>query len=208
MLFSSDIIPPQISHHTYLLRSYKNLVAACLPINFRHNLDLSSNTNSVATMSLLNNTSRSRTTFQNRPQQEQIYQYLSQQSKLANLNIANQTATTTPFHHDANAIDLDFDADRNCQSLSSSPISTQSLLSQYSGAPAAPLSAFDSIPAISVPRVTRDASLFGFSQSNSSDLGDPWLANTDLMQTEAWLLNVLPSPASPLTVTRRSPLMT
>ena len=139
-------------------------------------------------MSLLN-TSRSRTTFQNRPQHEQVYQYLSQQSKLANLDIANHTATTTPFHGDANAIDLDFDADRSCQSLSSSPISTQSLLSQYSGAPAAPLSAFDSIPAISAPRVTRDPSLFDFSQSNSSDLGDPWLANTDLMQTEAWLSN-------------------
>lgn len=138
-------------------------------------------------MSLPNTSSRPRTTYQTCPQTEQIYQYLSQQQKLANLN---------QYHSDGNGIDLDFDVDRNYHSVASSPISTQSLLSQYSGSPAAPLSTFDSIPTTTIPRVTQDEPLFDIPQSNTSDLGDPWLAHTDLMQTEAWLSNGQLTPRS------------
>lgn len=137
----------------------------------------------------LPNTYQPRTSpFRTQTLSEHLYQYLSEQQKLANLNSACQTPAIQ-YHSDASGIDLDFDADRNCHSLSSSPISTQSLLSQYSAPPAAPLSTFDSIPTISVPRVTQGESLFDISQSNTSELGDPWLARSDLMQTEAWLLN-------------------
>ena len=88
-------------------------------------------------------------------------------------------ATTTPFHAD----DLDFDGDRGVQSLSSSPISTQSLLSQYSGIQNSPLSTFDSIPA--------RGSLFDFSSQRShqalSEQSASLFANSDLMQTDTWL---------------------
>jgi len=90
------------------------------------------------------------------------------------------SATTTPFLAD----DLDFDTDRAVQSLSSSPISTQSILSQYSGIHSSPLSTFDSIPA-------SKGSLFDFSSQRSySGLPDPsaaLFANSDPMQTDTWL---------------------
>ncbi|KAK4209537.1 hypothetical protein QBC37DRAFT_50974 [Rhypophila decipiens] len=145
----------------------------------------------------LQNTPRSRTAFQTRPQSEQqlLYQYIHQQQQLANLNAQRQNQV--PYQNDlTSGIDLDFDADRKCQSLSASPISTQSLLSQYSAPQAAPLSAFDSIPTIAVPRVTQDESLFDISNSNTSDLGDPWLTQSDLMQTETWLSNGQLTPRS------------
>ncbi|KAK0626121.1 hypothetical protein B0T14DRAFT_423421 [Immersiella caudata] len=89
-------------------------------------------------------------------------------------------ATSTPFH----AEDLDFDADRAVQSLSSSPISTQSILSQYSGIQNSPLSTFDSIPA-------SRGSLFDFSSQRSHpglpDTTAALFANSDLMQTDTWL---------------------
>ncbi|KAK3315244.1 hypothetical protein B0H66DRAFT_481733 [Apodospora peruviana] len=134
-------------------------------------------------MSLMN-TSRSRTILQPRPQHQQTSQYISQPT-LAVFDSANRPVT--PYNIDANGLDLDFDADRSCQSLSASPISTQSLLSQYSGVSTTPLSTFDSIPTITVPRVTQDGSLFDFSQGNQADFGDPWLANSNMMQTETWL---------------------
>jgi hypothetical protein len=90
------------------------------------------------------------------------------------------TATSTPFHAD----DLDFDADRAVQSLSSSPISTQSILSQYSGIQNSPLSTFDSIPA-------SRGSLFDFSSQRSHpvlpDTTAALFASSDLMQTDTWL---------------------
>ncbi|KAM7183622.1 hypothetical protein V8F20_012550 [Naviculisporaceae sp. PSN 640] len=127
---------------------------------------------------------------------EQLLQYLSQQHKFNNLNVPRSLASH--YHSDAGAIDLDFDADRKCHSLSSSPISTQSLLSQFSAPPAAPLSTFDSIPTISAPRVTQDeVSLFDISQNTTSDLGESWLAPSDLMQTEtSWLSNGQLTPRS------------
>lgn len=89
-----------------------------------------------------------------------------------------------PFHADTNALDLDFDGDYGVQSLSSSPVSTQSLLS-FSGVHNSPLSTFDSIPA------TRVLPLFDFqTQRNQSTLAEPpasLFANTDPMQTETWL---------------------
>ncbi|KAK0651328.1 hypothetical protein B0T16DRAFT_322546 [Cercophora newfieldiana] len=96
-------------------------------------------------------------------------------------NSAVPSATSTPFLAD----DLDFDADRAGQSLSSSPVSTQSFLSsQYSGIHSSPLSTFDSIPA-------SKSSLFDFSSQRSHlavpDSSASLFANSDPMQTDTWL---------------------
>ena len=96
--------------------------------------------------------------------------------------------TSTYYQND---IDLDFDADYSAQSLSSSPISTQSLLSQYSGVHSSPLSTFDSIPTVAPPRGPRAGPLFNFSpQRNLSSIADDsasLFANSDPMQTDSWL---------------------
>lgn len=76
--------------------------------------------------------------------------------------------------------ELDFEADPTIDSLSSSPVSTQSLLSQYSSIQR-PSSGFDSIPTIAVPREAHQSDFFDLS-------GDaPSFANTDLMHTDSWL---------------------
>jgi hypothetical protein len=106
----------------------------------------------------------------------------------------NASRQATRFYPDNS--DFDFDADYNLPSLSSSPVSTQSVLSQYSGSiQASPLSTFDSIPTISVPRGAQEGSLFGFPQSNETALGDAASSllaannNIDLMLTDSWLPN-------------------
>ncbi|KAK3321149.1 hypothetical protein B0T19DRAFT_403723 [Cercophora scortea] len=121
-------------------------------------------------------------------------EYLASQQQLPSYyHSSYDTAhtATSPYHAGASNIDLDFDVDHSSnnnhnhyESQSSSPISTQSLLSQYSGIQAAPLSTFDSIPTIAVPRVTQDASLFDYSQSDQPTLD---FTNAGLMQTETWL---------------------
>lgn len=129
---------------------------------------------------MLANQTRPRTAFQPQPHHHQPAYY----------EVARQT-TTTPFHADAADLDFDFDeAEHNYNSQSSSPISTQSILSQYSAVNTSPLSTFDSIPTIAVPRGGHEGPLFNFSpQSNQSALGEALFANTDPMQTDSWILN-------------------
>ena len=143
-------------------------------------------------MSLIQN--RQRTSIQTQPQpqpQQHTYQtsqtqYLPQQQQLDFFK--NTRQATAPFYNDNLNVGLDFDADLACPSLSSSPISTQSLLSQPSSRPATSLSTFDSIPTIAAPQVTQGPSLFDFSpQSNFCELSASSFADTDLMQTESWL---------------------
>ncbi|KAK0635108.1 hypothetical protein B0T17DRAFT_30930 [Bombardia bombarda] len=132
---------------------------------------------------------RPNSTIQPRHQHQQLSPLYNSPNQLPYYDYDTAQQAATSFHADhSNNIDLDFDADRNCPSLSSSPISTQSLLSQYSGIQAAPLSTFDSIPTIAVPRLTQ-GSLFDFSQSNQTGLGDsntPLFPDADPMQTDAW----------------------
>ncbi|KAK4130893.1 hypothetical protein BT67DRAFT_205113 [Trichocladium antarcticum] len=100
----------------------------------------------------------------------------------------------SPFESDLSAPDLDFDFDTHFHhqhhSLSSSPISTQSVPSQYS---ASPLSTFDSIP------TAHEGSLFESSSQSSQpppDSAAPFLTNTGPMQTESWLPNGQLTPRS------------
>lgn len=100
---------------------------------------------------------------------------------------------SAPSHADINAQDLDLDTDFNYSSLSSSPISTQSLLSGYSGVGSSPLSTFDSIPTptLAAPRGAYAGSLFETSpQSNTATLIESsasLFANSDPMQTDSWV---------------------
>jgi hypothetical protein len=95
------------------------------------------------------------------------------------------------FYHDPNhlgALDFDFDdLDHiNYNSVSSSPVSTQSLLSHYSSVGSSPLSAFDSIP---TPTLA-EPSLFQAPEQSSQaayESSAPFFANTDVMQAEAWM---------------------
>jgi hypothetical protein len=114
-------------------------------------------------------------------------------------NHALQQSFYDRAHHSASPFDpselsglsFDFDLDlgskfNNYNSLSSSPISTQSLLSQYSSVGSSPLSAFDSIP---TPTLA-EPSLFQPPRQSSqaeSESSAPFFANTDAMQTEAWM---------------------
>ncbi|KAK4190310.1 hypothetical protein QBC35DRAFT_88991 [Podospora australis] len=100
--------------------------------------------------------------------------------------------SATPFHAEVNSHDLDLDTDFNFSSLSSSPISTQSILSGYSGVDSSPLSAFDSIPTpTAAPRGAFGGSLFETSpQSNPATLAESsasLFANSDPMQTDTWM---------------------
>ncbi|KAK5660816.1 hypothetical protein OQA88_12184 [Cercophora sp. LCS_1] len=121
-------------------------------------------------------------TRQNRSIQPHFFQQSSTQH-----NTNSYYEGALPFHADANTIDLDFDRDHGVQSLSSSPISTQSLLS-YSGVHSSPLSTFDSIPATGGAQIHP---LFDFStQRDHTTLAEPTaslFANAVPMQTEAWL---------------------
>ncbi|KAH8888164.1 hypothetical protein GQ53DRAFT_654739 [Thozetella sp. PMI_491] len=85
-------------------------------------------------------------------------------------------------------IDLDLDRDINPQSLSSSPISTQSLPSQYS----APLSTLDSIPTIAVPRAVQQGALFKLPAAQPGQSVVPSdsatiFGDVDMMQADSWL---------------------
>ncbi|KAK4640243.1 hypothetical protein QC761_605270 [Podospora bellae-mahoneyi] len=107
--------------------------------------------------------------------------------------------TATPLHADVNnsAHDIDLDSELNYQSLSSSPVSTQSLLSQYSGVGSSPLSTFDSIPTPTLGGLRGDleGSLFEYSpQSNQATLAESSASlfpNLGLMQTDTWMPNGL-----------------
>ncbi|KAK4040561.1 hypothetical protein C8A01DRAFT_15570 [Parachaetomium inaequale] len=109
--------------------------------------------------------------------------------------------TASPFQDNNNLSALDFDLDLdldldldasnlNYNSLSSSPISTQSLLSQFS-----PLSAFDSIPTptLAEPSLFHPPRQSGPAVPKSSA---PFFANTAAMQTEAWMPNGQLTPRS------------
>lgn len=90
--------------------------------------------------------------------------------------------------HEAD-LDLDFGKKFNYyNSLSSSPISTQSALSQYSSVGSSPLSAFDSIP---TPTLTEPLSLLLLPPRQSSQATPESSAlsygNSGAMQTEAWM---------------------
>jgi hypothetical protein len=77
--------------------------------------------------------------------------------------------------------DLDLEPDSSIQSASSSPVSAQSLLSQYSSIQA-PLSGFDTFPTIAVPREVQQSALFDLSNDVPS-----LFANTDLMHSDSWM---------------------
>ena len=87
--------------------------------------------------------------------------------------------------------DLDIDGHLNAQSISSSPVSTQSLLSHYSGARSSPLSTFDSIPTTAASRGAQDGSLLKLpSQATTSASSGPsaqLFGMSSAMQTDSWL---------------------
>ncbi|KAK0741647.1 hypothetical protein B0T21DRAFT_381468 [Apiosordaria backusii] len=120
--------------------------------------------------------------------------------------------TATPFHADLNnsVHEIDLDSEINYQSLSSSPVSTQSLLSQYSGVGSSPLSTFDSIPTPTLGGLRGDfeGSLFEYSpQSNQATLAESSASlfpRIDLMQTQTdttWMRN---GPLTPRSIGRFS----
>lgn len=115
--------------------------------------------------------------------QQQQQQQLRRQNFLQN-SFRTSDRVDNPRHQPGvfatSDTDLDLEADPTVHSLSSSPLSTQSLLSQYSGIQGS-LSGFDSIPTIAVPREAQQSSAFYL----SSDA--PLFANTDLMHTDSWL---------------------
>lgn len=123
-------------------------------------------------------------------------QYPTQHLQPAFREHARQTA---PFDAETlSALDIDLDLDLN--SLSSSPTSTQSLPSRYSGIGSSPLSTFDSIPTptTAAPKAVYDGPLFPFGAQSIhpfSDSAAP-LAHADLMQTDAWLPNGQMTPRS------------
>jgi hypothetical protein len=92
----------------------------------------------------------------------------------------------------ADLLDIDFGIDSNnfpYSSLSASPVSTQSLLSQYS-----PLSTFESLPT----PILAEPSLFHPRQSGQAapSSAAAFLINTDAMQTEGWIHNGQLTPRS------------
>ncbi|GAB1313116.1 hypothetical protein MFIFM68171_03326 [Madurella fahalii] len=135
------------------------------------------------------------TLHQSRPYN--IFQHPTQHHQPAFYEHARQTA---PFDTERlSALDLDLDVDLS--SLSSSPTSTQSLPSRYSGIGSSPLSTFDSIPTptTAAPRVAYDGPLFPFETQSVHSFPDPTaslFAHTDLMQTDAWLQNGQLTPRS------------
>jgi hypothetical protein len=115
------------------------------------------------------------------------------------------TTATSPFASDVDFdIDLDLDLDLEApgsslhdhyHSLSSSPVSTQSILSHYSSIDSSPLSAFDSIP---TPTLAEPA-LFPPSRQSSRAAPEspaPFFTHADAMQTETWMPNGQLTPRS------------
>ncbi|KAK4119984.1 hypothetical protein N657DRAFT_625872 [Parathielavia appendiculata] len=91
-------------------------------------------------------------------------------------------------------LDFDFGNKLNYNSVASSPLSTHSLLSQYSSLTSSPLSAFDSIPTPTL----EEPSLFQPQQQSGQvapESSAPF-TNTGTMQTEAWMANGQLTPRS------------
>ncbi|KAJ4307089.1 hypothetical protein N0V88_000465 [Collariella sp. IMI 366227] len=99
---------------------------------------------------------------------------------------------------------LDYDANLNYHSLSSSPISTQSLLSHSSGIASSSLSPFDpdsilDAPSFETPRAAYEPSLFGPPRQSSQVVADPsapLFPHPNAMQTETWATNGQLTPRS------------
>ncbi|KAB5585387.1 hypothetical protein GE09DRAFT_1070531 [Coniochaeta sp. 2T2.1] len=122
--------------------------------------------------------------------QPQLQDFLQPRSRSNNNQFYDSTQQTRAFA--TSDADLDLEANSAIHSLSSSPLSTQSLLSQYSNIQQPPFSGFDSIPTIAVPREAQHSTLFDV----SSDA--PLFANSDLMHTDSWLPSgqLTPGPAA------------
>jgi hypothetical protein len=114
--------------------------------------------------------------FQQPQPQHQTPNFLEQRSR-ANNRFNDSAQQASAFA--SSDTELDLEADPTIHSHSSSPLSTQSLLSQYSGIQG-PLSGFDSIPTIAVPRGVHQSAFFGLSSDT------PLFANTDPMHTDSW----------------------
>ncbi|KAH8903936.1 hypothetical protein BR93DRAFT_883682 [Coniochaeta sp. PMI_546] len=110
-------------------------------------------------------------------QQHQLQNFLQPKPR-ANNRFYDTAQQTSAFA--VSDADIDLEVDPTIHSLSSSPVSTQSLLSQYSSTQEPP-SGFDSIPTIAVPREAQQSAFFDL----SSDA--PLFANADLMHTDSWL---------------------
>ena len=134
---------------------------------------------------LLTENYRSPISFQQQQHHQTQLENFLQPKQHADNRCYNSAQRTAPFTNPSDA-DFDLDAHPTIHSLSSSPVSTQSLLSQYSNLQG-PLSGFDSIPTIAIPREAQQSAFFDL----SSDA--PLFGTSDLMHTDSWL------PSSQLT---------
>ncbi len=112
--------------------------------------------------------------------QQQLQQHLQQQlEKLpfdgSNTNSSDLAGLDLPEF----GADLDLDFDLDLDSLSSSPASTQSLVSRFPSLVSSPLTALDGLPT----PVLAEPSLFAPSQQSTRAL----VAASDAMQTETWM---------------------
>jgi hypothetical protein len=130
------------------------------------------------------------------PQSRQLYYQQQPQHQNQHLHLA-AAFYDRGQHNNLSGLDFDLDLDLdldasniNYNSLSSSPISTQSLLSQFS-----PLSAFDSIP---TPTLAEPSLFHPPRQSGPAvpESSEPFFANTAAMQTESWMPNGQLTPRS------------
>lgn len=112
-------------------------------------------------------------------QQHHQPQNFLQPKSLANNRFYDSAQQTSAFA--ISDADIDLEADPTIHSLSSSPVSTQSLLSRLSSIQGLP-TGFDSIPTIAVPRQAQQSAFFDLSSGDAS-----LFANTDLMHTDSWL---------------------
>ena len=132
------------------------------------------------------------------PQPPRSTQHHQQQHHLQPASFYGQNLSDLDFDIDLD-LDLDLDLDAgshiNYHSLSSSPVSTQSILSQYSSIGSSPLSAFDSIP---TPTFAEPSLFPPLRQSSRAahESPAPFFAHADAMQTESWLPNGQVTPRS------------
>ncbi|KAL2256807.1 hypothetical protein VTK26DRAFT_1101 [Humicola hyalothermophila] len=139
--------------------------------------------------------------------QQAPYQHQTQQH-LQPAHFEGPRYLASPFEPNLNNLDINLDLDLdvdsnydNSNSLSSSPVSTLSLPSRYSGVGSSPLSTFDSIPSptSAAPKIAPGCALFEITSQSNHELADESAshpANADLMQTEAWLPNGQLTPRS------------
>lgn len=144
---------------------------------------------------MIPNQNQSRTLFF--AQQQPPHQFPPQQHPPQHISAASY------YHHpqyisslvgaDLSALGLDTDdfesGASNHPSLSSSPVSTYSVLSQYSNIGSSPLSTFDSIP---TPTLAHEGSLFPLPRQSGQAAPEssvPLFPKADAMQTEAWMPN-------------------